>query len=517
MTEERDLYAMYLRKSRADYELEAMGEGETLARHRERLYALAQKMEITPDQIVVYEEIVSGESIADRPQMQRLLSDVYLKKYKGVLVVEVERLARGNTKDQGEVSDAFQYSDTKIITPAKVYDPHNEFDQEYFEFGLFMSRREYKTIRRRMEAGKLQSFMEGNYLLPQRTYGYNITRPTKKDRILVENPEEAKIVRMIFDWVTKEDKTVGWIAWELTNMGIPTLKGARDWHRNTIRDMVTNITYIGQLRWGERKTVKQYNPDDGTMKKVRPQVAEDEVLIVKGKHEGLISREQFDEAQKIIERRASKTKVVLEIVNPLASMMWCKSCGRAIAWVDYKDGRQIRYTHARSLICKKKSIQVDIVLDALVESLKQYIRDFEEKAVSDSNKEELQRHLEMVAAMETELEKTERKKRRLFDSWEADDGTYTRDEFIERKAMYTKTMDDLKVKISEAKKNAPAPVDYSERIVTLHQAIDCIQDPNISPKDKNAFLKKVIARIEFDSIDHGRGRGGTPILDVYLV
>lgn len=119
-SKEAPRYAMYLRKSRADLELEAMGEEETLARHKAMLEALAAKHEIHPDQITIYHELVSGDSIGERPEMQRLLADVYAKTYKGVLVVEVERLARGNTRDQGEVADAFQASNTHIITPAKT-------------------------------------------------------------------------------------------------------------------------------------------------------------------------------------------------------------------------------------------------------------------------------------------------------------------------------------------------------------------------------------------------------------
>ena len=42
-----------------------------------------------------------------------------------------------------------------IITPIKIYDPNDEYDEEYFEFGLFMSRREYKTIKRRMQRGRV--------------------------------------------------------------------------------------------------------------------------------------------------------------------------------------------------------------------------------------------------------------------------------------------------------------------------------------------------------------------------
>ena len=97
----QDKYAMYLRKSRADIEMEALGEGETLAKHKTMLFNLAARHDILPSQITIYQEIVSGESIQDRPEVQRLLDDVYANKYKGVLVVEVERLARGNTKDQG--------------------------------------------------------------------------------------------------------------------------------------------------------------------------------------------------------------------------------------------------------------------------------------------------------------------------------------------------------------------------------------------------------------------------------
>lgn len=59
--------------------------------------------------------------------------------------MEIERLARGDTIDQGIVAQTFKYSGTRIITPARDYDPSSEADEEYFEFGLFMSRREYQT------------------------------------------------------------------------------------------------------------------------------------------------------------------------------------------------------------------------------------------------------------------------------------------------------------------------------------------------------------------------------------
>lgn len=68
------MYAMYLRKSRQDMELELLGQGETLARHRETLMNLARKNLHTIGEI--YAEVVSGETIRARPEMKRLLADV---------------------------------------------------------------------------------------------------------------------------------------------------------------------------------------------------------------------------------------------------------------------------------------------------------------------------------------------------------------------------------------------------------------------------------------------------------
>ena len=111
-------YAIYLRKSRADLEAEANGELETVARHEKQLLELASKLKLPI--IKEYKEVVSGETISSRPQMQELLQDVQNGLYDGVLVMEIERLARGDTIDQGLVAQTFKYSNTKIITPSKT-------------------------------------------------------------------------------------------------------------------------------------------------------------------------------------------------------------------------------------------------------------------------------------------------------------------------------------------------------------------------------------------------------------
>ena len=81
-------YCIYLRKSRADMEAEAHGEGETLARHEKLLLEVAGRGQYNVTQI--YREIVSGETIAARPVVQQLLQEVEDGLWAGVLVVEVD-------------------------------------------------------------------------------------------------------------------------------------------------------------------------------------------------------------------------------------------------------------------------------------------------------------------------------------------------------------------------------------------------------------------------------------------
>ncbi len=173
----QELFAIYLRKSRKDLELK---EYDVLERHRRILLDFANSRNIPINKEDIYEEVVSGETIQDRPVVQQLLKKIEAGYYKAVLVMEIERLARGNTIDQGIIAQTFQLTNTLIITPNKTYDTNNEYDNEFLEFGLFMSRREYKAITRRIQAGRIQSVKEGNFIGSVTPYGYDKEKLIKR-------------------------------------------------------------------------------------------------------------------------------------------------------------------------------------------------------------------------------------------------------------------------------------------------------------------------------------------------
>lgn len=309
---------LYLRKSRADREAEARGEGETLARHERILLDLAKSRGYNVG--AIYKEIVSGETISARPVMQQVLHEVEAGMWDGVLVVEVERLARGDTIDQGTVSRAFQYSDTKIITPSKTYDPNNEFDEEYFEFGLFMSRREYKTIKRRLNAGRISSVKEGKYCGNKPPYGYERVKLSgEKGYTLQPIPAQADIVRMIFSWYSGADGNqigVAKIVRKLNDMGVKSALG-KDWTPVSVQSILVNPVYTGMIRWNGRKTVKSIQ--NGAVIRSRPRAKADDVLLFPGRHPAIISKDMYDTVQRIrkrILRALCRSQILSRILLP---------------------------------------------------------------------------------------------------------------------------------------------------------------------------------------------------------
>ena len=360
-------YCAYLRKSRKDLEAEARGEGETLARHEHILLDLAHRMNISLE--AIYKEVVSGETISARPVMQQLLREVEEGVWTGVLVVEIERLARGDTRDQGYVAEAFTYSDTKIITPLKTYDPADPADQEYFEFNLFMSRREYKTINRRLETGRHQSFLEGKFLGNVAPYGwerYKLDR--QKGFSLRPHPQEGKYLVMIYDLVAYGSGGTPMgpdqVANLFNSMGVPSRTGS-GWTGATIRGIIGNEHNIGLVRRGRRKTVKKMQ--NGNIVKLRPHQKSYE--LADGLHAGQVSEEVFRLANENIHSSAPPVNRDYTVKNPLAGLIVCSCCGHVM---------RRRPTHVRAAYdflycpysCETIGAPLYLVEDAVLDMLK---------------------------------------------------------------------------------------------------------------------------------------------------
>lgn len=505
-------YCLYVRKSRADAEAEARGEGETLSRHINTLLDLAKRRHLNITQI--HKEIVSGETIAARPVMQQLLSEVEQGLWEGVLVMEVERLARGDTVDQGIVAQTFKFSDTKIITPIKDYDPNNEFDEEYFEFGLFMSRREYKTINRRLQRGREASVREGKWVNSKAPYGYERVKiPNDKGFTLAPKPGEAEIVQMIFDLYTKGELQddgsykrlgVSLIVRRLNNLKIHPVV-AEHWAVATIRDILRNPVYYGKVRWNWRKDEKKMV--DGQIKVTRPRKPPEEYLMVDGLHPGLISEETFKTAQELI--NSNPPRPIGErnkVQNPLSGIVVCAKCGHRMVRRPY--GNKYPDTlMCHDTACDNVSSQLSIVekrvLDALRDWLQKYRVQWETGRKAEEDNTTIALKETALKRLESELQTLHKQLDNTHDFLEQ--GIYTPAVFLDR----SKKLSD-KIQQNEADQKAIREDLQTERdreigrvqIIPKVERVLEIYDTLPDAKSKNDVLKEVIEKVTYRK-DHG--------------
>lgn len=497
-------YLIYLRKSRADKEAEARGEGETLARHERLLLELAVKMKLNIG--AIYKEIVSGETISSRPKMQQLLVEVMQGQWEGVLVMEIERLARGDTKDQGTVAEAFKFSNTKIITPVKTYDPQNEYDEEYFEFGLFMSRREYKTINRRIQRGRIAAFQEGWYISGTAPYGYEkIKRKGDKGYTLSVVENQAAVVRMIFDLYTYGEALPDGgrlrfgsyqIRDRLNALQIPSPSGSK-WSASSIMDVIRNPIYSGYQRWSWRKISKDFV--DGQIIIRRPK--DDDCPKVRGRFEPIISEEQYNKAQKIRESKPTPAHATNALQNPLTGLVYCAKCGTMMTRQPSNTKEHYAILRCPNSRCDNVSAPIYLIeqklLDGLVGWLQKYTLDWPEEQLDDT--------AAGINALQQSIGKLRQKQAKLTKQVSSaydllEQGVYTIDIFRERLNTLEGNKKELTAEIERLENELTLSLARAQAQREFVPAINHIIDTywNIDdPQTKNTMLRGVLEKIDY--------------------
>ena len=455
--------AIYLRKSREDDELK----DETLARHEIMLteYCARNNLHI----VKTYKEVVSGENIANRPQMQQLLDDVSAGLYDGVVCVEIERLSRGNQIDQVEILDVFKSSNTKIYTLQKVYDlSKEEIDEEFFEFALFMSRREYKMITRRMQRGRLQATKEGYYIGNNLPYGFDKIKQDK-GYVLTPNDKEAEVVRFIFnEYVAGVGCNT--IANKLNKQGIKT-KFGNFWINDRVKDIIKNKIYIGMIHSSKLN------------------------IWVDGKHDGIVDPAIFEQAQALDAVKAPKVRKNNVIRNPLAGLLICGTCGHTMQRrPNYRLNIEYIVCYRHPDCTNKKSYRIEKLESMILAELKEALKDF--NYFLDNSQDEInakRNSLENeLSLLSKELKTKEGQIERACDLLEQ--GVYDIELFKKRTMSLENDVTNIKQRIEEIKAE---PIDDD---IKAKQAIPILEKvlekyPTLDAAQKNKLLKSIIKNI----------------------
>ena len=480
-------YLMYLRKSRAE-EHETVE--EVLSRHEKQLqeYALRQFGQYIPEKNI-YREVVSGETISGRPQMQEVLKKIETQLYEGVIVIEPQRLSRGDMLDAGTIVRAFQYTNTKILTPQKAYDLEDKFDRKFFEMELRQGNDYLEYIKEILQRGRLHSVKQGNYVASHSPFGYKKVKDGKNFTLeIVES--EAETIRLIFDMFVNQKIGVSNISKELNRLGIKPPKAQR-WYPDALRTMLHNPLYIGKIRWNDRKTVRKY--EDGKIIKSSPRNRNGEdYILVDGKHPAIIDEETFNVAQTLFGHPIKITNN-RELRCIFAGFIHCE-CGFAMTYRSNGTKCLPRLVCNNQVNCGNQSAVYKSVEEAVRKTLIETLEELQAIYKGDKSKKESYK-TKIVNSIKKDIEKVEEQRVKLYEFLE--EGIYTKDVFKARMKLLEENLKRLEMLLKEAEESVQEKNKYREGIIKLTKAIEAIDDRKISAKQKNAILSEVIEDITY--------------------
>lgn len=478
-------YLMYLRKSRQDDPNETVE--EVLMKHETILqeYSLKNFGYKIPEKDI-YREVVSGETIQDRPMIKELFARIEKENIKGVLIVDSARLTRGDLFDCGTVCHAFLYTNTLIITPSKTYDLSDKYDKKFFEMELTRNSEFLDYTKEILIRGRIASKKRGNYIHNIAPYGYDRVK-IDKDWTLAINEKEAMYVRLAFEMYAEG---IGHytIMKKLEELGAKP-RYSEHFTEAVLRQMLSNEVYIGKIRIGERTTHKVM--ENGVI--VKKRLRHNNYEVVDGKHDSIVSEELFNKVQ---ERKGKTTreKGGLELANMWAGLIKCGKCGKAIERALGSNKRAHRFRCKNNRNCDNMSHRADEVHNAIVNELKLQLEDFTVR-VEDNNQDVIKDRESLLKTLEMELEDIKKKQDAICEHLE--NGVYTVDMFVSRNNKLKEDAERIEKAIQNAKEEIPSMKLMHDQLVTFHQTLDMLDDDTISPKIKNTFLKQIIEVIYY--------------------
>ena len=502
-----DMFLMYLRKSRQDDPNETIE--EVLSKHETILQEYMEReygFRIAEENI--YREVCSGESIQDRVEIKKVLLRMEKPNIYGVVVVEPQRLSRGDLIDCGKLIQDLRYTNTLVITPMMTYNLENKMERKFFQDELLRGRDYLEYTKEILFRGRVASVKRGNFVGNHAPYGYDRIK-VGKDYTLVLN-DNAPYVNMMFEWYANDCLSYNEICRRLTSVGAPTMRGG-EWESSAVRGMLENMHYLGKVFFCTTKETIVIENGERKMKTLKQN--EDQFVIADGKHPAIISQELWDKAQERKEKSAARCKSKCDLINPYASLLYCKKCGYAMHYREYKKYDDRISCNLFPHCCK--SSKVSMFNKALITALEKEELPFLEQQLKKEKGDSVEVHKNLLSTLEKQLLELNVQEEKQYELLEK--GIYTEDVFEKRnKAIQEKRL-ALKKQIEEVRSTAPKKIDYGKKVSALKKAIASLKSTTITPAEKNRLLKAVIKRIEYSSDADKNSYNTTNIkLDIFL-
>ncbi|MFO0970968.1 MAG: recombinase family protein [Candidatus Saccharimonadales bacterium] len=465
--------AIYARVSTARQE-----EEETIESQIGAIKDRVKQDELSVDEGAIYKDEGYTGSIIERPSLDRLRDACKERLYDVVYVFDYGRFSRDLTNLM-LVKDEIEKREIEVRSLHERITGESAIDRLLLQvMGAFFEY-EKKKIAQRFHNGKIQKAKRGDIVGYNPPYGYTYIKKSDKTPGKIEiNPAEAAVVKQIFDWVTEDNLSTYAVIKKLAEHGIlPRKNKSKYWTRGPIKRILNNETYIGLHHYNKSEAIEpryrlkqtKYRKQQKTGRRQRPREQ-----WLPCKVDAIITKQQFDEAQKQMQRQKKYRRRNIRHPYLLTGMIECPCGSRRNG--DGPDGKKYYRCIIRHLYydrinrCTVGGLNVQI-LDRLVWSeIEQLltrpdvIRSHAEQWLSKRN--EHQEPQDDVDSKLKQLRAVENEQRRYVDAYGK--GSLSEELFNEKMAETNASLKLIKKQIQESSQNRGEAVKISvDQIVEM--------------------------------------------------
>lgn len=383
---------------------------------------------------------ISGKNIKDRPALKELLSDAKEGKFDMVISWKINRVSR-KLEDVLKIVSLLEKNNITFKSYSEPFETDTPAGRMQFQMMALIGEFERGTIAQNVKMGMIAKAKSGNWC-GGRVLGYDLVpnnspEEEKKGKNKLEiNEKEAEIVRFIFNEYSK-GKGYKAITNQINKLGYKTKKG-NNFSVGSIRDILTNPVYIGEIRYNVRQ-----NWSEKRRRNINPNP-----IRVKGKHEAIIDRELWDKVQLILESKKGKPSRIYDGEYPLTGILRCPKCGAGMVISrttnTLADGTKKRiayyccgnWKNKGTSVCNSNTIRVDKANEYVFKKIEELVSNEAMikavvKNINKERKDKVKPAKRLLGDIDKELEKLDKRKRKIFEAYE--DDILTKDEFQTRK------------------------------------------------------------------------------------
>lgn len=276
----------------------------------------------------------------ERPAFKQMLSDIQSGRINLVVTKDLSRFGR-NYVETGMYVQQFTDNGVRFIAADDNYDSLVNSDDLLFPIKNVVNEMYARDVSKKTKAAKKAKARDGQFIGSKAPFGYMID-PSDRHHLIVDEPA-AQVVRRIFRLASegvgynkmakmfRAEKVLTPIAY--FNRNNPDYYKSDywrkdfDWHVTSIRAILNNEVYLGQLVYGKRRNKSMKSKEKVSNPK-------EEWIVAENCHEPIISQKLWDTVHKILsaKHRPAKTGEV----QMFAGLLYCADCGHCLTYSQKK-------------------------------------------------------------------------------------------------------------------------------------------------------------------------------------